>query len=135
MTREVIKELLPIFHAFAEGKTIQCCDRDKPDDWWDIQCKDPCFDLDLFEYRVKSIENKDKHYRQFKDYDELRNNYRYDSIWVKSKYDSNVQLMITGYIIADEGISYVWLTDSWISLEKLFDDWVFVNDMPCGVEE
>lgn len=58
MTREVIKELLPIFHAFAEGKTIQCCDRNKPNYWWDIQCKDPSFDLDLFEYRVKSEEKE-----------------------------------------------------------------------------
>ena len=55
-------------------------------------------------------------------------------IWVKSKYDENCQLMITGYTIDDEGKSQVWLTDSWITLEKLFDDFEFLNYYCCGVK-
>lgn len=57
------------------------------------------------------------------------------SIWVKSKFDSNCVLQITGYTVNDEGKHCVWLTDSWITLEKLFDDWLFLDDSPIGVEE
>lgn len=56
------------------------------------------------------------------------------NIWVKSKFDSNCVLQITGYTVDDEGKHCVWLTDSWITLEKLFDNFVFLDDSPCGVE-
>lgn len=57
------------------------------------------------------------------------------NIWVKSKFDNNCVLQITGYTVDDEGKHCVWLTDSWITLEKLFDDWLFLDDSPIGLEE
>ena len=145
MTREYLKKLLPIILAYVNGETLQYRQVGFPNSkWTDSNNDDIDFFQDNWEYRIKPTEYNecnladpfgDKYYRPFKNCDELRDNHRYDLIWVKSKYDSNVQLMITGYTIDDEGVPCVWLTDSWISLEKLFDDWIFINDMPCGIEE
>lgn len=93
----------------------------------------------------------EKQYRPFKNCDELIEHYqkKYQSavgcdiyfpslykpnIWAKSKYCGDCQLLITGFTLDDEGIPNVWLTDSWITLEKLFDDFVFLDDSPIGVE-
>ena len=156
MTRDRAKELLPIIKAYSEGKEIEICIMGE----WMKLINDPLFDSDAT-YRIKPTEYNEcnlvdsfgnKHYRPFKDYDELKvwfyinkngisksvaeelSKITPPSIWVKSKTNS-AQLMITGYTVDDECVSCVWLTVSWISLEKLFDDCVFMNNMPCGVEE
>ena len=76
-----------------------------------------------------------RYYKPFKDCSELINHCGTKNIWVKSKFDSNCVLQITGYTVDDEGKHCVWLTDSWITLEKLFDGFVFLDDSPCGLEE
>ena len=105
-------------------------------------------------YSCKECEGikKEKQYRPFKDCNELIEHYQKKyksaigcdiyfpslykpSIWVKSKCCDACQLLITGYSVDDEKKSVVWLTDSWITLEKLFDDFVFLDDSPCGLEE
>ena len=51
MTREEAKQLLPIIHAFAEGKAIESrCIKGDKSLWYDDE--DPSFDNDL-EYRIK----------------------------------------------------------------------------------
>lgn len=50
MTREEIKEMLPILVAFTEGKTIQSRCLGDMSSWYDDE--DPSFDDDL-EYRIK----------------------------------------------------------------------------------
>lgn len=77
---------------------------------------------------------KDKHYIPFSFNCGLINYCGTKNIWVKSKFDSNCVLQITGYTVDYEGKHCVWLTDSWITLEKLFDDFVFLDDSPCGVK-
>lgn len=80
-------------------------------------------------------EKKEKHYIPFSFNSELINHCGTKSIWVKSKFDSNCVLQITGYSVNDEGKSVVWLSDCWITLEKLYDDFVFLDDSPIGVKE
>ena len=64
MTREEVKEMLPVLQAFAEGKTIESrCIKGDKSLWYDDE--DPSFDNDL-EYRIKPQTN----YRQFKDAEE-----------------------------------------------------------------
>ena len=77
---------------------------------------------------------KEKHYIPFSFNCGLITHCGTKNIWVKSKFDSNCVLQITGYTVDDEGNHCVWLTDSWITLEKLFDDWLFLDDSPIGVE-
>ena len=51
MTREEVKEMLPVLQAFADGKTIESrCIKGDKSLWYDDE--DPIFDNDL-EYRVK----------------------------------------------------------------------------------
>ena len=64
MTREEAKQLLPIIHAFAEGKAIESrCIKGDKSLWYDDE--DPSFDDDL-EYRIKP----EPTYRPFKDAEE-----------------------------------------------------------------
>ena len=64
MTREEAKQLLPIIHAFAEGKAIESrCIKGDKSLWYDDE--DPSFDDDL-EYRIKA----EPTYRPFKDAEE-----------------------------------------------------------------
>ena len=64
MTREEVKEMLPVLQAFAEGKTIESrCIKGDKSLWYDDE--DPSFDNDL-EYRIKPQTN----YRPFKDAEE-----------------------------------------------------------------
>ena len=51
MTREEVKEMLPVLQAFADGKTIESrCIKGDKSLWYDDE--DPSFDNDL-EYRIK----------------------------------------------------------------------------------
>ena len=64
MTREQVKEMLPVLQAFAEGKTIESrCIKGDKSLWYDDE--DPSFDDDL-EYRIKP----EPTYRPFKDAEE-----------------------------------------------------------------
>ena len=64
MTREEVKEMLPVLQAFAEGKTIESrCIKGDKSLWYDDE--DPIFDND-FEYRLKP----EPKYRPFKDAEE-----------------------------------------------------------------
>ena len=66
MTREEIKELLPIMQAFAEGKTIQFRTNNRP--WIDLLDNDLEINA-LFEYRIKPESN----YRPFQTQEECWN--------------------------------------------------------------
>ena len=64
MTREEVKEMLPVLQAFAYGKTIESrCIKGDKSLWYDDE--DPSFDND-FEYRIKS----EPKYRPFKNAEE-----------------------------------------------------------------
>ena len=64
MTREEVKEMLPVLQAFADGKTIESrCIKGDKSLWYDDE--DPSFDDDL-EYRIKPEHT----YRPFKDAEE-----------------------------------------------------------------
>lgn len=64
MTREDAKKLLPVIHAYAEGKTIQF--RVCNDKW--IDTDDPSFDVGV-DYRIKP----EPKYRPFKNQEECCN--------------------------------------------------------------
>ena len=62
MNRERAKELLPIIHAFAEGKTVQF--KNSFEDW--IDCDNIMFNWPPKDYRIKP----EPKYRPFKDAEE-----------------------------------------------------------------
>ena len=83
MTREEVKEMLPVLQAFADGKTIESrCIKGDKSLWYDDE--DPSFDND-FEYRIKP----EPTYRPFKDAEEcwLEMQKHQPFGWLKSKKD------------------------------------------------
>lgn len=80
MTREEVKEMLPVLQAFAEGKTIKSrCIKGDKSLWYDDE--DPSFDND-FEYRIKP----EPRYRPFRDakecWEEMQKHQPFG--WIKS---------------------------------------------------
>ena len=101
MTREQVKEMLPVLQAFAEGKTIESrCIKGDKSLWYDDE--DPSFDDDL-EYRIKP----EPTYRPFKDAEEcwLEMQKHQPFGWLKSKKDGyysfitmlNYRFRLNGY--------------------------------------
>ena len=101
MTREEVKEMLPVLQAFAEGKTIESrCIKGDKSLWYDDE--DPSFDND-FEYRIKP----EPRYRPFMDakecWAEMQKHQPFG--WLKSKKDGyysfitmlNYRFRLNGY--------------------------------------
>ena len=61
MTREEAKQILPIIQAFAEGKVIECREKDK---WYKVL--EICNEMNPQDYRIKP----EPKYRPFKDAEE-----------------------------------------------------------------
>lgn len=126
-----MKQLLPIWVAYAEGKVIEC--RTKigtistsiPNEWTEM--KEIGF-WNGIEYRIKP----DPKYRPFKDAEEcwqemLKHQpfgYTYDRL-------NNIRDSITK--VATTGVSYDSTTVV-ISFEEVFDRFVFADGVPFGVK-
>ena len=130
MTREEVKEMLPVLQAFAEGKTIESrCIKGDKSLWYDDE--DPSFDND-FEYRLKS----EPKYRPFRDakecWEEMQKHQPFG--WLISKFGDVNSLIIfidnEGIVIGDRNngvIGFVTATD----LFKI----KFADGTPFGVKE
>ena len=91
MTREEVKEMLPVLQAFVDGKTIESrCIKGDKSLWYDDE--DPSFDDDL-EYRIKP----EQKYRPFANAEECWNEMQKHQPfgWLKTK-DKGIRLCISG---------------------------------------
>ena len=125
MTREQVKEMLPVLQAFAEGKTIESrCIKGDKSLWYDDE--DPSFDDDL-EYRIKP----EPTYRPFKDAEEcwLEIQKHQPFGWLKSKKDGyysfitmlNYRFRLNGY-------------DGW-RFDDVINKFTFADGTTFGVKE
>ena len=125
MTREEVKEMLPVLQAFAEGKTIESrCIKGDKSLWYDDE--DPSFDDD-FEYRVKP----EPKYRPFKDAEECWAEMQklQPFGWLKSKKDGyysfitmlNYRFRLNGY-------------DGW-RFDDVINKFTFADGTTFGVKE
>ena len=125
MTREEVKEMLPVLQAFAEGKTIESrCIKGDKSLWYEDE--DPSFDDDL-EYRIKS----EPTYRQFKDVEEcwMEMQKHQPFGWLKSKKDGyysfitmlNYRFRLNGY-------------DGW-RFDDVINKFTFADGTTFGVKE
>ena len=129
MTREQAKDLLPIIHAFAEGKTIQYQNTDK--NWVDIES--PSFNYEPSLYRIKP----ELKYRPFKSIEECweEMHKHSDFGWVYEKANSKYHniIGISNNIYGDiEIIGSVCFTTSF---ERMFMDFQFIDGSPFGIKE
>ena len=123
ITRENVKELLPIFKAYAEGKTIEV--KNFKGEW--IETDEPYFDSTPSNYRVKPEPN----YRAFINKEECWNEMHKhpDFGWVIAK-DSKIMYHI--YVV---GIGYVLMDNMSISFPETFAEYEFTDGEPFGIKE
>ena len=134
MTREKVKEMLPILQAYAEGKVIECRTKpsaiegsDVPNDWTEMK------EIEFWnniEYRIKP----ESTYRPFKDKEECWNEMlKHQPIgWVKRNgYYYNIIAIgvISVTIIGTEG------NIARLNYSDLLSRYSFVDDTPFGVKE
>ena len=117
MTREEVKEMLPVLQAFADGKTIESryIKGDKSL-WYDDE--DPSFNDDL-EYRIKS----EPKFRPFKNAEECWQEMQKHQPfrWTKLKGE----------------IKYSFITDinNNINYSDAIKEYTFADDTPFGIKE
>lgn len=128
MDRNQSKKLLPIIHAYAEGKTIQSrCIKGDTSLWYDDE--DPSFDDD-FEYRIKpdsKPESKtDVNYRPFANAEECwQELLKHEPFgWVK---DTEANEYLNVYCISNSASS--------IDLfGRMFKRCIFIDGSPYGIK-
>lgn len=124
MTREEVKELLPVLQAYAEGKKIQYVNSEGR-----VSDKETMFDdvSYAFRYRIKP----EPKYRPFKDVEECWAEMQKHSPfgWIKNSYG---HFEITG--IKKEGVCF-GVPNNFHGYEYLFTDYLFADGTPCGIKE
>ena len=131
MTREEVKELLPIMQAFAEGKSIQMRTKNRP--WFDV-LDDKLEIGKIFEYRIKP----EPKYRPFKTkeecWDEMHKHP--DFGWVKGNATGEYKqvICISGY--KTELIFNVFYgSPAYHSSKMMFSSYTFTDGTPFGIKE
>ena len=124
MTREEVKEILPILQAFADGKTIESryIKGDKSL-WYDDE--DPRFDNDL-EYRIKP-EPKYRHFANAEEcWQEMQNHKPFG--WVKSTLFKDFALVKRVTTL------YVEINREIIDYKDALEKFTFADDTNFGVK-
>ena len=123
MTREEVKELLPIMQAFAEGKSIQMRTKNRP--WFDV-LDDKLEISKIFEYRIKP----EPKYRPFKTkeecWDEMLKHQPFG--WVRSTMSDSLYLIES---ISDE----INCNRTVTSYNVAFEWFKFADGTPFGIKE
>ena len=124
MTREEAKKLLPIIHAFADGKIVEFFNEYE----WE-ECEIPSFCSTPENYRIKT-EKTEARYRPFRDclecWKEMHKHSNFG--WIKHKLNSNVcQFYIVGNIVNIEG--------KFRGFSECFKDFEFTDGTLFGIKE
>ena len=127
MTREEVKEMLPVLQAFAEGKTIESrCIKGDKSLWYDDE--DPSFDDD-FEYRIKP----EVKYLPFANaeecWQEMQKHQPFG--WVKDKKDGHHALITA---VDDDTCGMSLNGNAAWSLSGIMDLFTFADGVPFGVK-
>ena len=126
MTREEVKEMLPVLQAFVDGKIIESrCIKGDKSLWYDDE--DPSFDNDL-EYRIKPEIN----YRPFKNAEECWQEMQKHKpfAWVKLKDTESGYYMLKG--IASQVV--IGFNETPFSYKKVFEDYTFADELTFGIK-
>lgn len=129
MTREEAKELLPVFKAFAEGKTIQMFYRNE----W-ITLREFNFDKSPKIYRIKP----EPKYRPFKNKEECwQEMLKHQPIgYIKGKVQKNVVFITEISTNTHNELSFsLSISTSVYDAECLFSSYTFADGTPFGIQE
>ena len=138
MTRNEVKELLPIMQAFSEGKIIEYRDSMLKDDWKIVK-EIPNLSFGCFEYRIKP----EHQYRPFKDtkecWQEMQKHQPFG--WLKDKdKDSelrNIQALTEKMSTIADGVYLcgINLINGWHVFEEAVKEYTFADGTPFGILE
>lgn len=127
MKRDVVKELLPIISAYADGKTIQYLSTNG--EWND--CDEPSF-FENLKYRIKP----EPKYRPFKDmkecWQEMLKHQPFG--WVNDLTENNSFHNIIK-IYDENGNVYIETELCAKTLSESFEHYAFIDGTPFGIEE
>ena len=133
MTREEVKEMLPIIQAFAEGKTIEIYDNRE---WQDLIIGSIKFDCKPSCYRIKP----EPKYRPFKTKEECWNEMQKHQPfgWLKSK--KNGRFICIGEMSWSDEFETVYIALSTSeslsrSSDSMFEQYTFDDGTPFGIKE
>ena len=127
MTREEVKEMLPVLQAFAEGKTIESrCIKGDKSLWYDDE--DPSFDDD-FEYRIKP----EPKYRPFANaeecWQEMLNHHPFG--WLKGDKCFYNIVSVSNIDVSMANVSGDIVT---LDFSEVMEDNTFADGVPFGVK-
>ena len=127
MTREEVKEMLPVLQAFADGKTIESRYIKGDKSLW-YNDEDLSFDNDL-EYRIKP----EPKYYPFANVEECWNEMKKHQPfgWVKDKKDGHYALITS--VLTDEKEVYIDGI-SGLTLYTSIDYYTFADNTPFGIK-
>lgn len=120
MTREKVKELLPVMQAYANGEVIQFCRKTPEPHWVDVQSDDLIeFREDASQYRIKP----EPKYRPFKNakecFEEMLKHQPFG--WVKCKNEDCYMVHIE--------------INNNFDFKFCFKEYVFTDGTPFGIKE
>ena len=132
MTREKVKELLPVLAAYANGKTIQHCRKYPEPHWEDVK---PYENLDFSENAIRYRIKPEPKYRPFKNaeecFEEMQKHQPFG--WVK-----NEQMKFNIVCIRPNGtvrtVMNNGIYNSWYSFKDSFR-LKFIDGTPFGIKE
>ena len=132
MTREEMKELLPIIQEWVEGKTLEYDNTDTGE--WEVVTK--TIFINPNKYRIK---HEPKH-RPFKNQEECWNEMlKHQPFgWVKSKVKGYFHLIgLVQWASELEDVMIVFATSEQLarSSRSLFEDFIFADGTPFGIKE
>lgn len=123
MTREEVKQLLPIIQAYSKGKEIEGLYKGTKSPWFKIK------DMDLNGGIIFRIKPEPK-YRPFKDaeecWQEMQKHQPFG--WVKEK-ERNVRTVIN--YVHNDGVMF---SCGSVLFERLFDIYTFADGTPFGIK-
>ena len=129
ITREEVKELLPIMQAFAEGKTIQYRHKGRVE-WYDLDSGQ--FNCDMYYYRIKP----EPKYRPFKTKEECWTEMlKHQPFgWIYNKFNDYLNIYIVYNSNVDYGVRVSGHPSS-LNYEHMFKDYKFADGTPFGIKE
>ena len=127
MTKEEVKELLPIMQAFAEGDEIQY--RNNYNEWIDVKTGEGlCFTRPSSCYRIKP----EPKYRPFKSqeecWQEMLNHQPFG--WIKDKEDGHYSMVA----MVDDAVIRISGNKDWF-IDEIMNNYTFADGTPFGIKE
>ena len=127
MTKEEVKELLPIMQAFAEGDEIQY--RNNYNEWIDVKTGEGlCFTRPSSCYRIKP----EPKYRPFKSqeecWQEMLNHQPFG--WIKDKEDGHYSMVA----MVDDAVIRISGNKDWF-IDEIMNNYTFADGIPFGIKE